>query len=61
MERLTVRIDKPATANVILGQTHFIKTVEGVHEVFVNAVPVTPSKWGDLRGRSTRKSIIQLP
>ena len=39
MELLTVRIDKPATANFILGQTHFIKTGEDVHEAFVNAVP----------------------
>lgn len=39
MELLTVRIDKPAMTNFILGQTHFIKTVEDVHEVFVNAVP----------------------
>jgi adenosine/AMP kinase len=28
MELLTVRIDKPATTNFILGQTHFIKTVD---------------------------------
>ena len=39
MELLTVRIDKPATTNFILGQTHFIKTVEDVHEALVNAVP----------------------
>jgi hypothetical protein len=39
MELVTVRIDKPAAANFILGQTHFIKTVEDVHEAFVTAVP----------------------
>ena len=39
MELLSVRIDKPETANFILGQTHFIKTVEDVHEALVNAVP----------------------
>jgi len=39
MELLTVRIDKPATTNFILGQTHFIKTVEDVHEALVGAVP----------------------
>ena len=39
MDLLTVRIDKPATTNFILGQTHFIKTVEDVHEALVNAVP----------------------
>jgi hypothetical protein len=39
MQLLTVSIDKPATTNFILGQTHFIKTVEDVHEALVGAVP----------------------
>jgi adenosine/AMP kinase len=39
MELLTVRIDKPETTNFILGQSHFIKTVEDVHEALVGAVP----------------------
>jgi adenosine/AMP kinase len=39
MELLTVRIDKPEDANVILGQSHFIKTVEDLHEALVNSVP----------------------
>lgn len=39
MQLLTVRIDKPETTNFILGQTHFIKTVEDVHEALVGAVP----------------------
>src|SRR4030065_207032 len=39
MELVTVRIDKPATTNSILAQSHFIKTVEDVHEALVNAVP----------------------
>ena len=39
MQLLTVRIDKPETINFILGQTHFIKTVEDVHEALVGAVP----------------------
>ncbi len=34
-----VKIEKPETINVILGQSHFIKTVEDVHEALVNAVP----------------------
>lgn len=34
-----VTVDKPAELNVILGQTHFIKTVEDVHEALVTAVP----------------------
>ena len=39
MELLNIRIDKPETTNFILGQTHFIKTVEDVHEALVGAVP----------------------
>ena len=39
MELLSVNIDKPEAINFILGQTHFIKTVEDVHEALVGAVP----------------------
>lgn len=39
MQLLTVKIEKPETANFILGQTHFIKTVEDIHEALVGAVP----------------------
>ncbi|MGD2103770.1 MAG: adenosine-specific kinase [Anaerolineae bacterium] len=39
MEFDVVRIEKPETLNVILGQSHFIKTVEDVHEALVTAVP----------------------
>ncbi len=34
-----VPIENPDALNVILGQTHFIKTAEDVHEALVNAVP----------------------
>ncbi len=34
-----VKIDKPETVNFILGQSHFIKTVEDIHEALVNTVP----------------------
>jgi len=39
MQTLTVRIEKPESVNVILGQAHFIKTVEDLHEALVGAVP----------------------
>jgi len=39
VELKTVAIDKPEPINFILGQTHFIKTVEDVHEALVTAVP----------------------
>jgi len=33
MQLSTVRIEKPDDVNVILGQSHFIKTIEDLHEV----------------------------
>ena len=39
MEITTVKIEKPEPINFILGQSHFIKTVEDVHEALVNSVP----------------------
>jgi adenosine/AMP kinase len=39
MELLTVKIEKPDETNLILGQSHFIKTVEDIHEALVGAVP----------------------
>jgi len=35
----TVRIQKPEDINFVLGQSHFIKTVEDIHEALVNTVP----------------------
>ena len=34
-----ISIEKPEPINFILGQSHFIKTVEDLHEALVNAVP----------------------
>lgn len=39
MELTTVAIEKPEPINFILGQSHFIKTVEDIHEAMVNSVP----------------------
>ena len=39
MELTSVKIEKPITINFILGQSHFIKTVEDIHETLVSAVP----------------------
>lgn len=39
MEIVSVTIEKPEPVNFILGQSHFIKTVEDVHEALVGAVP----------------------
>jgi adenosine/AMP kinase len=39
MELITVKIEKPDDINFILGQSHFIKTVEDIHEAMVQSVP----------------------
>src|SRR6266852_647789 len=39
MELKVIDIIKPDDVNVVLGQSHFIKTVEDVHEALVSAVP----------------------
>lgn len=39
MDLITVGVEKPENTNFILGQSHFIKTVEDLHETLVNSVP----------------------
>jgi len=39
MELSTVRVEKPGDTNFILGQTHFIKSVEDLHEAIFGTVP----------------------
>jgi len=39
MNLIAVKIEKPEGINFILGQSHFIKTVEDVHEALVTTVP----------------------
>ena len=39
MELKTVKLTFPEGCNIILGQSHFIKTVEDIYEIMVNSVP----------------------
>lgn len=39
MDIQLVQIEKPEPINFILGQSHFIKTVEDIHETLVSSVP----------------------
>jgi adenosine/AMP kinase len=39
MELKAIRLEVPDGGNIILGQTHFIKTVEDIYEAIVNTVP----------------------
>lgn len=39
MKIVSIKIEKPAEVNFILGQSHFIKTVEDLYEALMNCVP----------------------
>jgi adenosine/AMP kinase len=39
MKTLVIDVKNPKSVNLIFGQSHFIKTVEDIHEALVNAVP----------------------
>lgn len=39
LEFESVRVEFPSDANIIIGQTHFIKTAEDIYEAVVNTVP----------------------
>lgn len=57
MQLLSVKIEKPETVNFILGQSHFIKTVEDVHEALVGAVPGI--KFGLAFCKSSGKCLVR--
>lgn len=39
MEIITIKIDIPDSCNIILGQTHFIKTTEDMYEILATNIP----------------------
>lgn len=39
LELLAVRMEIPAEANIVIGQSHFIKTVEDIYEAVVTTAP----------------------
>jgi adenosine/AMP kinase len=39
MELITVKIDAPADTNLVLGQTHFIKSAEDLYEALIGSAP----------------------
>jgi len=57
MEIQTVSIEKPESINFIFGQSHFIKTVEDIHEALVNAVPGI--KFGLAFCEASRKCLVR--
>jgi len=50
MNLLSIKIEKPDDINFILGQSHFIKTVEDIHEALVT-----------FRGRVLSHQCIEYP
>ncbi|MDD5583576.1 MAG: adenosine-specific kinase [Candidatus Omnitrophica bacterium] len=58
MELETVKVDKPQDLNIIIGQAHFIKTVEDIYEVLVTTVPSV--KFGLAFCESSGKCLIRV-
>jgi hypothetical protein len=58
METKVVRIDIPEGANVILGQSHFIKTVEDLHEAIAGGVPT--AKFGIAFNESSGPCLVRV-
>ncbi|MDE3149551.1 MAG: adenosine-specific kinase [Acidobacteriota bacterium] len=57
VELLTIRMEVPAEANIILGQSHFIKTVEDIYEAVVTAAP--QAKFGLAFNESSGACLIR--
>jgi len=55
---ICVRIEKPDDVNVILGQSHFIKTVEDVYEAIISTVP--GAKFGLAFCESSGDCLVRL-
>lgn len=55
---LTIKIQKPGPINFVLGQTHFIKSVEDIHEALVTAVPAI--KFGLAFCEASGKCLVRL-
>lgn len=58
MELKTVTIENPDSLNFIFGQSHFIKTVEDVHEAVVGTVPF--AKFGLAFCEASDQCLIRL-
>ncbi len=57
MELKTVKIEPPEGVNMIIGQSHFIKTVEDIYEALVNSVPTI--KFGLAFCESSGKCLVR--
>jgi adenosine/AMP kinase len=57
MEIKMVKIENPDSLNMILGQSHFIKTVEDIYEAMVTTVPM--AKFGVAFCESSDKCLVR--
>jgi len=57
MEIKTVKLENPDELNLILGQSHFIKTVEDIYEAMVNTVPM--AKFGVAFCEASEKCLVR--
>ena len=58
MELERVRIEKPEGLNIVLGQTHFIKSAEDMYEAIVNSVP--QAKFGVAFCEASSKCLVRV-
>jgi len=58
MELMIVKIENPDALNMILGQSHFIKTVEDIFEAMVSTVPM--AKFGLAFCESSDKCLVRF-
>ena len=58
MELKSIRIEKPQDMNFILGQAHFIKTVEDIHEVIVTINPAI--KFGLAFCEASQEALVRF-
>ncbi len=57
MELTTIKIENPDNLNLILGHSHFIKTVEDIFEAVVNSVPM--AKFGIAFCEASEKCLVR--
>jgi adenosine/AMP kinase len=58
MQMKVYKIDKPPDMNFILGQSHFIKTIEDIHEAIININPGI--KFGVAFCEASQKSLVRF-
>jgi len=58
MELSSVRMEKPEGLNIVIGQSHFIKTAEDIYEAVVNAVP--SAKFGVAFCEASSKCLVRV-